>query len=86
MSDRSTFDVTWKAIGKILVAAALVWVWLQLWQFVMVIIIAIVMAVALDPVVKKLEARGVPRGVGAFGLVLLLAAIAVGMIAAVGYQ
>jgi predicted PurR-regulated permease PerM len=82
MSERSTFDVTWKAIGKILVAAALVWVWLQLWQFVMVIIIAIVMAVAIDPIVKKLEARGVPRGLGAFGLVLLLAAIAVGMIAA----
>lgn len=77
-----TFDVSWRALAKILVAAALVWAWLQLWQFVMVIAIAIVMAVALDPVVRTLEARGVPRWAGAVGFVLLLAAVLAGIIAA----
>jgi predicted PurR-regulated permease PerM len=74
-------SVSWSAIGKVLIALALVWAWLQLWQFVMVIAVAIVMAVALDPAVRKLEERGVPRGAGAFGLVLLLAGLIAGMFA-----
>lgn len=61
MSVRS-FDVSWRAIGKILIAAALVWAWLQLWQFVLVIMMAMVMAVAIDPAVRMLEERGVPLG------------------------
>ena len=40
----------------------------------MVIVIAIVIAVALDPAVHWLEQRGLPRGVGAFIVVLLLTA------------
>ncbi len=37
---RSLFDVSWRTIAKVLVAAALVWSWFQLWHFVMVIVIA----------------------------------------------
>jgi predicted PurR-regulated permease PerM len=80
--ERSVFDVSWRTIAKILVAIAVVWAWLQLWQFVMVIIIAMVMAVAFNPLVERLEQRGVPRWVGALGSVLLLTAAIVGMIAA----
>ena len=81
-NERSSFDVSWRTIGKILIAAALVWVWLQLWQLVMVIVIAIIMAVALDPAVQWLERKRIPRGAGAFIVVLLLTAMGVAMLAA----
>ena len=77
----SPLEVSWRTIGKILIAFALVWLWLQLWPFVMVIILAIIMAVALDPLVRGMEDRGVPRWAGAAGSVLMLAAIAAGVIA-----
>src|SRR5687768_10611526 len=79
---RSLFDVSWRAIAKVLVALALVWAWLQLWQFVMVIVVAIIIAVAIDPVVCYLERYRVPRWLGAFGSVVLLAALAAAMIGA----
>jgi predicted PurR-regulated permease PerM len=79
---RRLFDVSWRAIAKVIAAVALVWAWFQLWQFVMVIVVAIIIAVALDPLVRYLEQHRVPRWLGAFGSVLVLAAIAVGMIAA----
>ena len=79
---RAIFDVSWRAIAKVLAAAALVWAWLQLWQFVMAILAAIVIAIALDPLVRHLEARRVPRWAGAFGAVLLLTAVLVAMVAA----
>ena len=78
---RNLFDVSWRAIAKVLVAAVLVWAWLRLWQFVMVIVVAIIIAVALDPVVRYLERRNVPRWLGAAGSVFLIAAIGVAMIA-----
>ena len=81
-NERLSFDVSWRTIGRILIAAALVWVWLQLWQLVMVIVIAIIIAVALDPAVRWLESRRVPRGTGAFIVVLLLTAVGVAMLAA----
>src|SRR5688572_13866984 len=79
---RNLFDVSWRAIAKVLAAAVLVWAWFRLWQFAMVIVVAIIIAVALDPLVRFLERRHVPRWLGAAGSVLLLAAIGVAMIAA----
>lgn len=79
---RNLFDVSWRAIAKVLVAFALVWAWMRLWQFAMVIVVAIVIAVALDPLVRSLERHKVPRWLGAAGTVLLIAAAAAGVIAA----
>ena len=78
---RRLFDVSWRAIGKIIAAGALVWAWLHLWQFVMVIVVAITIAVALDPLVRYLEEHRVPRWLGASGAVFLIAAAAAGMLA-----
>ena len=72
---RRLFDVSWRAIAKVLVAAALVWAWLQIWQFLMVIAVAIVIAVALDPAVRWLEEKRLPRSASAFAVVLLLTAV-----------
>jgi predicted PurR-regulated permease PerM len=78
---RNLFDVSWRAIAKVLVAAALVWAWFRLWQFVMVIVVAIIIAVALDPVVRYLERHKIPRWLGAAGSVLAIAAIGAAMVA-----
>ena len=62
---RNSFDVSWRAIAKVLAAVALVWIWLQLWQFIMVIVLSIVMAIALDPAVRWLERARFSRSAGA---------------------
>lgn len=79
---RPLLDISWRAIAKVLTAAALVWAWFQLWQFVMVLVVAVLIAVALDPSVRYLEKHHVPRWMAAFGVVLLVAAVVIGMIAA----
>lgn len=79
---RRLLDVSWRAIAKLIAAAALIWAWLQLWQFVMVFVVAIVVAVALHPPVSYLERHGVPRWLGAFGSVLMIAALTAGILAA----
>lgn len=78
---RRLFDVSWRAIAKVVVALALVWAWFQLWQFVMVITVAVIIAVALDPLVRYFEDHKVPRWLGASGSVFLIAAAAAGLIA-----
>jgi len=78
---RRLFDVSWRAIAKVIAAMALVWAWFQLWQFVLVIVVAITIAVALDPLVQALERRGVPRWLGATLTVFLIAAAAAAMFA-----
>jgi predicted PurR-regulated permease PerM len=70
---RSVFDISWAAIGKVIVAIVLVWVWLTLRQLATVLLISIVIAVAVDPTVRWLEARGVPRWLGSAGCIMLLA-------------
>ena len=75
---RRLFDVSWRAIAKVLVAVALVWAWFQLWQFVMVIVVAIIIAVALDPVVRWLERQRRVAVAGCAVHVVLLADAAVG--------
>lgn len=79
---RKLFDVSWRAIAKVLVAAALVWSWFQVWQFVMVIIVSIVIAIALDPAVRWLEQRRLGRSVSSVLVVLLVTAALVALIAA----
>ena len=78
---RSLFDLSWRAIAKVVIAAALVWAWLQVWQLFLVIILAIVIAVALNPAVRWLEHRRMSRGAGAFAVVLLLTAVILVLIA-----
>jgi predicted PurR-regulated permease PerM len=76
---RPLFDISWRAIAKVLAAIVLVWVWLRLWPLAMVVLISILIAVALDPIVRWLEARRVPRWAGSAGCILVL----VGGIAAI---
>jgi predicted PurR-regulated permease PerM len=78
---RALFDVSWRAIAKVLIAAALVWAWLQVWHFVMVIIVAIIMAVSLDPAVRWLERKRLSRSISAVLVVFLVTVVLLAMIA-----
>jgi len=78
---RRLFDVSWRAIAKVLAAAVLVWAWFQLWQFIMVIVVSIILAIAMDPAVRWLERWRVSRSVSSLIVVVLVAAALVAMIA-----
>jgi predicted PurR-regulated permease PerM len=67
-------EVPWRTLFKLLGAVALVWMWIQLYQLIMLMVVAVLLAVALDPVVRRVQERGVSRGPAAtlVGLALLL--------------
>jgi predicted PurR-regulated permease PerM len=77
---RSTIDISWAAIAKVLAAIAMVWVWLKLVTLVMVMVISILIAVAVDPVVGWLERRRIPRWLGSVGCILLLAGVVLALL------
>ena len=72
---RLAFDVTWGTLGKMVCTAALIWIFLQLYQLILLVIVAVLLAVALDPVVARLERRGLARWAAAavVGFTLLVA-------------
>ena len=71
---RIAVDVRWRTIFKLMVAAALVWVWLTLVQLALVLIVAVLLAVTLNPVVDRFERRGWPRWSAAALIVVVLLA------------
>jgi len=58
---RTTVEVPWRTIFKLIAAVALVWVWLQLYELFLIVVVAILLAVTLDPLVARIERRGLPR-------------------------
>src|SRR4029079_173835 len=68
---KRVIDIATGAILKVLATVVIVWLWLQLWQLVMVILVGIFVAIALEPAVRWLEARRIPRAAAAGGLRLL---------------
>ena len=83
---RLRLDVTGRTVLKLVLAAALVWMWLRLWQWVLLFIIAVFIAVGLDPVVLWLEARRVKRPYGSVLVVGVIAALLVAFALAAGAQ
>ena len=82
--ERIQHDVSWLTIVKVLSAAALVWIWLQVWPIVVVVLVTLVLAVALEPIIRWLERRGVKRGLAVLGVgAMTLAMIGASLAAAV---
>jgi predicted PurR-regulated permease PerM len=75
---RRIIDIAPAAIIKVLAAIVLIWLWLQLWQLLMIVVVAVVLAITLHPAVEWLERRGIACGVGATGVVVVLALLIVG--------
>jgi predicted PurR-regulated permease PerM len=77
-------DISSRSFVRALVAIALVWVWLRLWRWVLVFLVAVFLAIALDPVVRRLEARGLARKYAAPLVALVLTALLAGFFAISG--
>lgn len=75
---RFSIDISWRTIFKVLAAAALVWCWLQLVQFFLLLTVAALLAVTLNPLVERLQRRGLPRWGASTVVVLALLVVIVG--------
>ena len=71
-------DVTAATFFRLLGVVILVWVWLRLWQWIMIFVAAVFLAIALDPLVKWLDGRGIRRRFAGPLVVLLLALVLAG--------
>jgi predicted PurR-regulated permease PerM len=76
---RSTLEIPWKTIFKLLAAAALVWLWLTLIQWVLIVIVAVLIAVTLNPLVVRFERMGMPRAGAAVTVGLIIIAVVAGL-------
>jgi predicted PurR-regulated permease PerM len=55
---------------RVLVIIALVWAWLRLWPWLLIALIGVSLAIAVEPAVRWVERRGLPRWIAAPLLVL----------------
>jgi predicted PurR-regulated permease PerM len=71
-----------KTIAKVVLTLAILWLLQRLWTILLLLFIAVLLAAALNPLVKRLQHRGMPRAgavaiiliglIGSFALILLL--------------
>src|SRR5436190_908690 len=76
-AQRITVDLPWRTIAKVLAAGALVWVWLKTYELVLLVVLAVLLAVTLDPLVRRLESHRMPRWGAATVVVLSVFAVLV---------
>ena len=63
-------ELPWRTVFKVLAAIALVWCWLHLVSLILLLVVAVLLAVTLDPIVRRLEAHSIPRWGGSTLVVL----------------
>jgi len=66
-------DVSAATFFRLLGVVVLVWIWLRLWQWILIFVVAAFLAVALDPLVARLDGRGMRRRFAGPLLVVILA-------------
>lgn len=79
---RLPFELTATSILKVIIAVICVWAWLRIWQFALAVVVSIFVAVAVEPVVRWLETRRVPRWLAACAPILLFVVLIGGFLAA----
>jgi predicted PurR-regulated permease PerM len=75
-------EVPWRTIIRVVLALVMIWLFQQLWTQLVVVFIALVATLALDPLVHKLELRGLSRG-RSVAAVMLSMVLAVGILIAI---
>jgi predicted PurR-regulated permease PerM len=65
----------WSLIGLLIVAAAAIWALFKISIIFPPLVIALIIIYALNPIVSRLEKRGVRRGIGAVGSYIVIAGI-----------
>ena len=76
-TNRTTLEIPWHTIFKLIAAAALVWIWLRLVELVLVVVVAVLLAVTLMPIVDWLERHRWRRWAGA-SLIAVIALLVAG--------
>ena len=69
----------WALIGLGIVAAAAIWAFIRISIIFPPLVIALIIIYALNPIVSRLERRGIRRGVGAVGSYILIAVLLTGL-------
>src|SRR3954468_20840974 len=77
---RTQIDVPWRTLLKFIAVGVLVWLWLQLYQIVLLLVVAVLLAVTLNPVVARLERRGLSRALASSVVSLALLLLVVGFL------
>jgi predicted PurR-regulated permease PerM len=75
---RVALELPWSTIWRAVGVAILVWVWFRLSWLVMVLLVAAVLAVAVDPLVTRLERHGLRRALASILVGVALLAVIVG--------
>jgi predicted PurR-regulated permease PerM len=70
-------ELPWKTLFRVIGAVVLVWLAIQLYQIVLLIVVAVLLAVTLNPVVRRLERAGLSRS-AAVALVSVTLLVALG--------
>ena len=71
----------WALIGLLIVAAAAIWALIKISVIFPPLVIALIIIYALNPIVSRLERKGVRRGIGAVGSYIVIA----GLLTALGF-
>jgi predicted PurR-regulated permease PerM len=71
-------DIRFRALLKVIAAAALVWLWLTVYPVVLIVLVAVLMAVTVNPVVVWLERKRWPRWAASLVVSGLLLVLSVG--------
>jgi predicted PurR-regulated permease PerM len=77
-SQTFSIELPWSTILRVCVAGALVWCFLRLTWLFLLVLVAALLAVTLDPLVRRIEARGLPRWLAATLIMLILVGAIVG--------
>ena len=73
-------EIPWRTIFRVLAAAVLVWLWFQLYQVVLLVVVAGLLAVTLNPAVRRLVQHGWPQWLAAVVVSVGLLSIVAGFL------
>jgi predicted PurR-regulated permease PerM len=79
MTDRPGELITWRAIGRVLLTGAAVWVLIESWEFWILLFMALIVAAAILPAARWADRYRIPRLVTVLG-VYVAAALVVGVL------
>src|SRR5476649_552642 len=75
ITPRTSVEIPWHTILKVIAAAAMVWLWLKLVELALVVIVAVLLAVTLMPIVFWFDRHRWPRWIGVACIAVALLAL-----------
>ncbi|MEA2583031.1 MAG: hypothetical protein QOF33_1116, partial [Thermomicrobiales bacterium] len=63
-------ELPFKTIARVILTLAFLWLLARIWNILLLLFIAVLLAAAVNPIIRRLQRQGVPRG-GAVAIVFL---------------